>query len=93
MITITRRRGYTLAVIGGVWFSVVVFVARSNLILRETPLGVLARALDKLPFPLQNVLFLVCWGIFALGWIVPIVYSVRLLLRADERESGPYNAE
>ncbi len=86
-----QKRGYSLAVVGGIWFGLVVFVVRSNFILRESPLGAIARALDKLPAPLQNVLFLVCWAIFFLGWVVPIVWSVRLL-RADKQENGPSNA-
>ena len=92
-MTNTQRKGYVLALIGGVWFGVVVFVSRSNFILRETPLSAIARALDKLPSPLQNVLFLMCWAIFFLGWIVPIGYSVRLLLRANKRENGASNAQ
>jgi hypothetical protein len=85
----TKTKGYVLAVIGGLWFGLVVFVARSNFIFRETPLGGIARAMDKLPSPLQNVLFLACWAIFFLGWTVPIFCSVRLFLRAEKRESGP----
>jgi hypothetical protein len=89
----TQKRGYSLAIIGGSWFGVVVFVVRSNFILRESPLGAIARALDKLPAPLQSVLFLVCWAIFFLGWVVPIAYSVRLLRRAEKQENGPSNAQ
>ena len=84
----TQRKGYALAVIGGVWFGVVVFVARSNVILRETPLGILARGLDRLPSPFQNVLFLACWAIFLLGWAVPIVCSVRLFFRTKKQGSS-----
>lgn len=92
-MTRTRTKGYALAIVGGVWFGVVVFVAKSNLILRETPLGAIARALDKLPFPLQNILFLACWAIFFLGWVVPIAYSVRSLRRVEKRGNGPSNAK
>jgi hypothetical protein len=91
-MTITRTKGYLLAIVGGVWFGVVVFVAKSNLILRETPLGAIARALDKIPSPLQNVFFLGCWAFFFLGWLVPIAYSLRLFWSAKSQEKKPSNA-
>jgi hypothetical protein len=87
-MTRTRIKGYALAIVGGVWFGVVVFVAKSNMILRETPLGPIARALDKMPSPLQNVLFLGCWALFFLGWLAPIAYSVRLLRRVEKQGTG-----
>ena len=92
-MTRTRIKGYALGIFGGIWFGVVVFVAKSNLILRETPLGSIARALDKVPSPLQNALFFGCWALFFLGWLVPIAYSVRLLRRAEKQGNGPSNAQ
>jgi hypothetical protein len=84
----TRAKGYVLAATGGLWIGVVAFVVMGNIILRETPLGVIAQALDKLPSTLRGILFLVCWGTFFLGWTVPVVFSVRLLGRQGKQENG-----
>ena len=88
----TRRKGYVLAVVGAVWFGTVVFLERSNLIVRDTPLGTVAAAMDKLPLVLRDALFLVCWVIFFLGWALPIAYSVHLLVRAKKRANGQFDA-
>lgn len=87
----TQAKECVLAITGGLWFGVVAFVVTGNIILRETPLGVIAKALDKLPSTLQGIAFLVCWGIFFFGWMVPVVYSVRLLRHREIQESGPSN--
>lgn len=80
----TRRMAYVLIGAGGVWLGVLIFVLTGNVILRETPLGVIARVFDRLPSPLQGIVFLACWGIFILGWIVPVIYSLRLLARCNK---------
>ncbi len=82
-MTSTRAKGYILALSGGVWFGVVAFVVTGNIVLRETPLGVIAKRLDKLPSGLAGILFLVCWGLFLLGWMVPAFCSARLLCRRE----------
>ena len=79
-----RTKGYALVLAGGLWFGAVVFVLAGNVILRETPLRVIASGFDKLPSPLQGIAFLASWGIFMLGWVVPIAYSLRLLGRPDK---------
>jgi hypothetical protein len=84
-----QTKGYALAIVGGIWFGVVVFVIRGNIILRETPFGVIARAFDTLFTPLRGILFFASWAVFLLGWIVVIFYSVRLLNRANKKGSGP----
>ena len=78
----TQVKGYALAITAAVWLGAVAFVLESNLIVRETPLGAIARILDKLPSPLQGILFLACWAAFFLGWIVPLFYAVRMALGA-----------
>ena len=80
----TRTKGYILAITGGLWFGAVIFVVRSNLILRQTQLGGIARALDKAPSPLRGVLFSAFWVVFFLGWAVPTFCALRLLRRTGK---------
>lgn len=87
-MTRTPLKGYALAVIGSIWLGVVVFVVQSRVILRETPLGIIARGLDELPSPLREALFLACWAAFFLGWTVPVFCAARAALLTEKR-SGP----
>jgi len=83
-----QKKGYALAIAGGLWFGVVVFVIAGNIILRRTPFGGIARALDTLPSPLREGAFWLFWIFFLVGWIVPIIWSVRLLNRANDKRSA-----
>lgn len=89
----TRAQGYSLAVFGGIWFGLIVFVVRSNTILRETRLGPIARTLDNLPSPVHNILFFMFWAVFFLGWLVPVGCSVRLLRRAYTTGDEQFRAQ
>lgn len=84
-----QTKGYILLGTGRLWIGAVAFVVCSNLILRETPLGVIAREPDKVPSPLYGILFLACWAGFFLGWAVPIFYAVRLLGCTAKQANGP----
>jgi hypothetical protein len=81
------KAGYLLAIIGGGWLGIVAFVVGKNIILRETWLGTLARAIDSLPQPVQNPIFFVSWAIFLLGCTGPIYLAIRLLRDSGLRDS------
>jgi hypothetical protein len=87
-----KLKGYILAIAGGLWFGIVVFVIVGNFILRETRLGVVARVLDRLPYPLREILFLAAWVVFFTGWIAPAVYSLRTLNRAQKQKGETNNS-
>src|SRR5579859_871730 len=50
-------KGYVMLISGGLWFGSVVFLIAGNIILRETPLGGIARFIDLTPFPLRECVF------------------------------------
>jgi hypothetical protein len=60
-----KRIHAVLLIFGLSWLAVVLPVVFSNLILRETRLGAVARLLDRLPLMLSNVIFLLFWIVFA----------------------------
>ena len=37
--------------------------------------------IDRLPPLLAKPIFVVCWGLFFLGWTVPLVFGVRRVFR------------
>jgi hypothetical protein len=84
-----KRIHAVLLIFGLSWLAVVLPVVFSNLILRETRLGVVAQLLDSLPPILSNVIFLLfgivfCWVgqfLLGLGWDP---FCVRALVKRIE---------
>ncbi len=72
-----------LLIVGAIWLSIVSWILLSNVILRETRLGLVAEFLDKLPSVISTPLFILCWAILLLGWTIPIALGVRRLLHED----------
>lgn len=72
---------YTLLIIGLCWFAVDVCLVVSNIILRETSIGVVARFLDKLPPIIGNPIFIFLWITLLFGWAILIGFGVKPLFR------------
>jgi hypothetical protein len=77
-------------VFGGFWLAVAVWVVFSDVILRETRIGVVAQFLDKVPPSVGKPIFLLSWAILLLGWMVPVGFVVWPLLRKET--GGSQNA-
>ena len=80
-----KRIHAVLLIFGLSWLAVVLPVVFSNLILRETRLGAVAQLLDRLPPMLSNVIFLLFWIVFCLGWSIPVGFGLGPLLRKGSR--------
>jgi hypothetical protein len=65
---------------GFAWLFVSLYVVLENVILRETPLGIIARAIDRLPVAMATPVFMICWLVFLSGWLVPLALGARMLL-------------
>jgi hypothetical protein len=63
------------------WLAAVFWVVIGNVIVRETLAGKLAQQIDRLPPLLAKPIFVLCWGLFFLGWTVPLVFGVRRVFR------------
>jgi hypothetical protein len=73
---------------GVTWLAVVLWVVVGNVIVRGTAAGKLAQQIDRLPPLLAKLIFLLCWGMFFLGWIIPLALGVkRLFPRAGDQAS------
>jgi hypothetical protein len=82
-----------LLIFGGCWLAVAVWVAFSNVILRETRLGVVAQFLDKLPPATGKPIFVLSWGILLLGWTVPVGLAVWPLLEKQTTEGSKHQPQ
>jgi len=76
-----KRIHYVLLIIGLSWVTADLYLVISNMILRETPLSVVATFLDKLPPKINNPIFVFLWITLLLGWAILIGLGVRPLLR------------
>jgi hypothetical protein len=76
-----KRIHALLLVLGGSWLAVVLWVVLSNVIPRETHLGIIALILDKLPAAVGVPLFVLFWTVFLLGWAVLVGFGLRPILR------------
>jgi hypothetical protein len=74
--------------IGVAWFVGVVWVVIGNIIVRETPVGRLAYQIDRLPPLLARPVFVLCWCLFFLGWIVPLIFGAKRLFRESKKTGG-----
>ena len=81
-----KRMPVVLVLVSGSWLAVVVWVILSNMILRDTPLGVVAVFLDKLPPGVGAPLFIFFRVTFLLGWIVPAGLGIKTLLHRGPRK-------
>jgi hypothetical protein len=76
-----KRIHAVLLIVGGSWLAVVLWVVLSNVILRETHLGIIASILDKLPPAVGVPLFVLFWAVFLIGWAVLVGFGLRPMLR------------
>jgi hypothetical protein len=76
-----RQIHYALLIIGLGWLAADFYLVISNISLRETPIGVLATFLDKLPPKVGTPIFIFLWMVLLFGWAILIGLGVRPLLR------------
>jgi uncharacterized protein with PQ loop repeat len=74
-----RTRAFVLVILGCCWLAGDLYLIVGNIILRETPLGVIATALDRLPTAVANPILILLWLILLFGWIVPLALSLKHL--------------
>ena len=67
--------------VGVAWGTAVLYVVFANVIVRETAAGRLAQQIDRLPPLLARPIFILCWGVFFLGWTVPLALGLQRLFR------------
>src|SRR5215472_14751902 len=85
-----KRIHAALLVLAGIWLAVVLWVVLSDVILRETRLGVVAQQLDRLPSRVATVLFMLLWVIFLFGWAIPAGFGLMPLLRRRINERNAH---
>jgi hypothetical protein len=66
---------------GGCCLAVIIYFMTHDFVLRETPLGVIARFLDRLPTAVGNPTFIFLWAIFLLGWAALVGVGAWKLMR------------
>ncbi|HSK45083.1 MAG TPA: hypothetical protein VLA83_14480 [Candidatus Binatia bacterium] len=76
---------YILLTVGLLWLSFASWIMVSNVILRETPLGVFAKYLDMLPAWIGHPVHIILWLILLLGWSVALVIALRPLFIVRNR--------
>jgi len=76
-----RGRAYLLVTLGLLWLAADLWMMFTNIILRETRLGIIAVALDRLPHPISAPVFFVLWTTVFFGWTVLVIIGLRRLLR------------
>jgi hypothetical protein len=81
-----RARAFVLVILGCCWLAGDLYLMLGNIILRETPLGVIASVLDRLPRALGNPIFIPLWVTLLFGWTVPLVLGLRHLFRRRTKE-------
>jgi hypothetical protein len=67
--------------VGLAWLTVVLYVIIGNVIVRESMAGGLAQQIDRLPPFLAKPVFILCWSLFFLGWIIPLSFGIKRLFR------------
>ena len=76
-----KTRAYVLVTFGFAWLAADLWMMASNIILRETRLGIISVTLDRLPHAISATVFFVLWTTVLFGWAVPVIIGFRLLLR------------
>jgi hypothetical protein len=71
----------TSLVLGFAWFATVLYVILGNVIIRDTALGRFAHLIDRLPTWLAKFVVILCWGLFFLGWIFPLLFGFKRLFQ------------
>jgi hypothetical protein len=72
---------YVSLIIGFGWFAASFYLVVSNTILRDTPIGVVATFLERLPVGLSKLIFIVFWITALFGWLILIGLGVTPLFR------------
>ena len=72
--------GQLLVGSGFAWLFVSLYVVLENVILRETPLSIIASAIDQLPVAMATPVFVICWLVFLSRWLLPLALGARMLL-------------
>lgn len=67
--------------IGLSWLALTLWICVSQVIFRETRLGLVAQLIDRLPSQIANLVFVFLWAILLLGWLVPIGFGLAPLFR------------
>jgi hypothetical protein len=88
-VTVWTAAGIAISAMGFGWLYVVSGLMASDVVLRETRLGWIARILDKLPSSVAYPIFLLLWLVFLFGWTVPVMAGVWLLLGASTQSERP----
>jgi hypothetical protein len=78
---ITKIRAQAFVFVGCCWLAATVYLMARNVSLRETPLGAVAKILDRLPTVIGNPIFILLWLAFLFGWTFPIGSGAWKLLR------------
>jgi hypothetical protein len=76
-----RGRAYVLVTLGLLWLAADLWMMFTNIILRETRIGIIAVALDRLPHLISTPVFFVLWTTLFFGWAVLVIIGLRRLLR------------
>ena len=76
-----KRIHALLLVIGLSWLALALWFLSSNVILRDTRLGLVAQLLDKLPPVIGTPIFILLWIILLLGWAVLVGLGLRPIVR------------
>ena len=76
---------YILLTVGLLWLSFDAWIIFSNISLRETSLGAIAKYLDMLPAWIGIPVHIGLWLVLLLGWSVALVIAVRPLFPARNR--------
>src|SRR6266568_7024925 len=85
-----RIRSITLILTGAVWLGFDLYLILSNMVLRETRLGIFARFLDWiLPVAIHDLVFFFLAWTMLLGWFVLLVLGFRSL---HQRQITPAEA-
>ncbi len=77
-----KRIHYIWLAVGLLWLSFANWIMVSNVILRATPLRIVAKYLDKLPAWIENPVHILLWLVLLLGWSVALVIALRPLFVA-----------
>ncbi len=76
-----KRIHAILLVVGLGWLAISLWIVSSNVILRETRLGLVAQLLDKLPPVIGTLVLSLLWAILLGGWVIILGFGLEPLVR------------
>lgn len=76
---------YILLTVGLLWLSFDAWIIFSNISLRETSLGAIAKYLDLLPAWVANPIYVLLWLVLLLGWSVVLILALKPLFVVRNR--------